>query len=276
MPLRDSESGATAFDGDRAVQIALDAAAMLMDLRSAANPEDAAFDADALRRTGDVRSHESILRGLAAAFPGDVVLSEEGQDPVERLRAERVWIVDPLDGTREFGERTDAGAWRDDFAIHVARWERSHGLTFGAVVLPALGAVFRSDRPARLPDAADGPIRVAVSRTRPPELLRRLEGAGEVQLVPMGSAGYKATAILRGEVDAYVHAGGQFQWDSAAPVAVVAAAGCVATRLDGSELSYNGADLSIPDLYMAHPGIAHRLRGILDRALGGHVRGAAE
>lgn len=276
MPQRDSEPGPSALDGDRAVEVALDAAAMLMELRSSADPVDHAFDADALRRAGDVNAHESILRGLAAAFPGDVVLSEEGRDPAQRLGAERVWIVDPLDGTREFGECTDSGAWRSDFAIHLALWERTRGLTFGAVVLPALGTVYRSDRPASLPNAATGPIRVAVSRTRPPEFLRLLEGAGEVTLVPSGSAGYKATALLRGEVDAYVHAGGQYQWDSAAPVAVVAASGCIATRLDGSELSYNAADLSIPDLYLAHPGIAHRLRGILDRVLGGSVRGGAE
>ena len=276
MSQNHAESMDAVSEGDRAVRAAVDAAALLMEIRSGSHSGGYTTDADALRKSGDLRAHDSILRSLKSAFPEDVILSEEGQDPLERIGADRVWIVDPLDGTREFGERVGTDGWRDDFAIHIARWERSHGLTFGTVVLPARGETYRSDRPIQLPPAGRGSIRVAVSRTRPPRRLQQLEATGGITLVPMGSAGYKVTAVLRGEVDAYVHDGGQFQWDSAAPVAVAAAAGCVTSRLDGSALTYNEVDLSIPDLFIAHPEVAARLRGLLDAEPDPAARGAAE
>ncbi|MFM8895554.1 MAG: 3'(2'),5'-bisphosphate nucleotidase CysQ, partial [Actinomycetales bacterium] len=276
MSHQDAESLHPSSQGDRAVHAALDAAALLMALRSDVRPDARVFDADALRREGDARAHASILKSLSADFPGDVILSEEGRDPSERLGADRVWIVDPLDGTREFGEHQAAHGWREDFAIHIARWERPFGLVFGAVVLPARGETYRSDRPVALPTPAPGPIRVAVSRTRPPRRLEQLESDGGIQLVQMGSAGYKTIAVLRGEAHAYVHDGGQYQWDSAAPVAVAAAAGCVTTRLDGTALTYNATELSIPDLFIAHPQVAVRLRRLLDAESDERAHGAAE
>lgn len=210
-------------------------------------------DQRALKDAGDRAAHEYLMAELAARRPADAVLSEEGKDDRARLDADRVWIVDPLDGTREFGEG------RDDWAVHVALWERGAGLTAGAVALPARGTTLSTADPLPLPEPAG--MRIAVSRTRPPELVNDLVGWLEqrgiaASLVPMGSAGVKITAVLRGEVDAYVHAGGQYEWDSAAPVALVRAAGGHATRIDGSELVYNREEVRLPDLLVCLPATA--------------------
>jgi 3'(2'), 5'-bisphosphate nucleotidase len=182
------------------------------------------------------------------------VLSEEGADDRARLTADRVWIVDPLDGTREFGE-----AGRTDWAVHVALWQRGE-LTAGAVALPAQGRVLSTaakpgseglpqlSEPAAAPQA---PIRLLVSRSRPPEFVQRLADRLGAELVPMGSAGAKAAAVICGQADAYVHSGGQYEWDSAAPVAVARAAGLHTSRIDGSRLQYNQADPSVPDILIS-------------------------
>ena len=228
--------------------------------------EDATLDADALRAAGDRDANRAIVELIANSRADDAILSEEAADDPRRIRANRVWIVDPLDGTREFGERDNAGVWRDDFAVHIALWERGQGLTFGVVGLPARGVIYRSDAPPEVPPSPAGTLRVAVSRTRPPAFIAALEESGSATLVPMGSAGVKVMAVVSGEVDAYIHAGGQYQWDSAAPVAVALAAGLVATRLDGSPLRYNGAELLLPDLLVCHPDRADEVREILDAA----------
>jgi 3'(2'), 5'-bisphosphate nucleotidase len=186
------------------------------------------------------------------------VLSEEGRDDPARLAADRVWIVDPLDGTREFGE-----AGRTDWAVHVALWERG-ALTAGAVALPAQGQVLATTAPpvrppANGPAAPGGPLRVVVSRTRPPAFLDRLSEEMSVTLVPLGSAGAKAAGVMLGEADAYIHAGGQYEWDSAAPVAVALAAGLHASRLDGSALRYNQPDPVLPDILICPVVIAESL-----------------
>jgi 3'(2'), 5'-bisphosphate nucleotidase len=185
----------------------------------------------------------------------DAVLSEEGRDDPARLSASRVWIVDPLDGTREFGE-----PGRTDWAVHVALWERGE-LTVGAVALPAQGTVLSTAEPPPGPPAVTPgrPVRVLVSRTRPPALLDRLAQQIELTLIPMGSAGAKAAEVVRGTADAYVHSGGQYEWDSAAPVAVAEAAGLHASRLDGSKLAYNQADPSLPDILICSAGLAPAL-----------------
>lgn len=196
---------------------------------------------------GDAAAQRAIARLLRERRPHDAVFSEEAADHPGRLTAERVWIVDPLDGTREYGEPP-----RVDWAVHVALW--AHGrLTAGAVALPALGATLTTARPPRLPTALRARPRVAVSRTRPPAFVSAVAAALGAELVPMGSAGYKVAAVVRGEVDAYVHAGGQYEWDSAAPVAVALAAGLHASRLDGSPLVYNAPDPLLPDLVVCHP-----------------------
>ena len=222
------------------------------------------LDADALRAAGDRDANRAIMKLLANERPEDSLLSEEAADDPRRLIADRVWIIDPLDGTREFGERDGAGVWRDDFAVHVALWERGQGLTLGVVALPARGVIYSSDASLEVPPSPPGKIRIAVSRTRPPALIAALEAAGLARLVPMGSAGVKVMAVVSGEADAYIHAGGQYQWDSAAPVAVALAAGLVATRLDGSPLRYNVPELLLPDLVVCHPDRADEVRALLD------------
>ncbi len=209
------------------------------------------MEADELRAEADRRSHELIVDALATAFPGDAVLSEEGRDDAARLDARRVWIVDPLDGTREFAE-----PGRSDWAVHVAFL--SDGLLrVGAVALPALAMTLSTGASPTLPprDPA-APLRLAVSRTRPPDVTEAIRAALDAELVEMGSAGAKTMAVVRGEVDVYAHAGGQYEWDSAAPVAVATAAGVHASRLDGGPLRYNQPDPWLPDLLVCRHELA--------------------
>ena len=238
------------FDDDRlAAELAEQAGTLLLDLRAAGG------DPENLRKAGDRLSHEFLAAELAARRPGDAVLSEEGRDDPARLAADRVWIVDPLDGTREFGE-----PGRTDWAVHVALWE--HGaLTAGAVALPARGQVLATTAPPVMPPAREAgkPLRVVVSRTRPPAFLERLGEEMSATLVPLGSAGAKAAAVMLGEADAYIHAGGQYEWDSAAPAAVALAAGLHASRLDGSPLRYNQPDPVLPDILICPVVLAESL-----------------
>jgi len=216
-------------------------------------------DPDVLRKAGDRLSHEFLTAALAGQRPGDVVLSEEGADNPARLGARRVWIVDPLDGTREFGE-----PGRSDWAVHVALWEDGD-LTAGAVALPAQGTVLSTLEPPPGPPGDEAParIRIVVSRSRPPSFVRNISGLINAELVPLGSAGAKVAAVVCGEVDAYVHGGGFYEWDTAAPVAVARAAGLHASRIDGSALAYNQPDLLMPDILVCRPAVA----GILLRAI---------
>ena len=222
-------------------------------------------DPDVLRKAGDRLSHEFLTAALAGQRPGDVVLSEEGADNPARLGARRVWIVDPLDGTREFGE-----PGRSDWAVHVALWEKGDvsgpgDLTAGAVALPAQGMVLSTAEPPPGPPGDEAPdrIRIVVSRSRPPGFVRNISGLINAELVPLGSAGAKVAAVICGEVDAYVHGGGFYEWDTAAPVAVARAAGLHASRIDGSALAYNQPDLLMPDILVCRPAVA----GILLRAI---------
>ncbi|MDF2707321.1 MAG: 3(2),5-bisphosphate nucleotidase CysQ [Nonomuraea muscovyensis] len=220
-------------------------------------------DAAALRAAGDRESHVFLMEALARLRPSDHVLSEEATreerlDP-SRLEADRVWIVDPLDGTREFAEEG-----RSDWAVHVALWERGE-LAAGAVALPAQGRTLGTGEPPKLPAHQGGRFRIAVSRTRPPEFVRNLAHLVGADLVPIGSAGAKISAVLTGDVEAYVHAGGQYEWDSAAPVAVAQAAGAHASRIDGAALTYNQPDPSLPDILVSLPDLAPTLlAGIRD------------
>ena len=252
-------------DAEIAAQAASLAGELLLQLRHGA-ATDTATDSEALRTAGDRDANRAIMKLLANERPEDSLLSEEAADDPRRLIAERVWIIDPLDGTREFGEQDSAGVWRDDFAVHVALWERGHGLTLGVVGLPARGVIYSSDARTVVPPSPAGPLRIAVSRTRPPGFIAALESAGSAKLLPMGSAGVKVMAVVSGEADVYIHAGGQYQWDSAAPVAVALAAGLVATRLDGSPLKYNVPELLLPDLVVCHSDRADEVRLLLDAA----------
>jgi 3'(2'), 5'-bisphosphate nucleotidase len=207
-----------------------------------------------LGESGDARSNELILRRLAEARPSDAVLSEESVDRPTRLSASRVWIVDPLDGTREFSMQD-----RADWAVHVALWETGGGITAAAVAQPAIGAVYATDQelpgPAPRDRVADKPV-ILVSESRPPVFAGAVAGAVGGRVEPMGSAGAKAMAVLRGEADAYLHSGGQWEWDSAAPVGVLLAAGFHASRIDGSPLLYNQPHPYLPDLLMCRPDLA--------------------
>ena len=241
----------TADDHALARDLAGQAGARLLELRAKGG------DPDVLRQAGDRLSHEFLVAALAGRRPGDVVLSEEGADNPARLGARRVWIVDPLDGTREFGE-----PGRTDWAVHVALWERGGDgtgqLTAGAVALPAQGEVLSTlePPPGPGPGPATAPLRIVVSRSRPPRFVRNISELIDAELVPMGSAGAKVAAVVRGEVDAYVHGGGFYEWDTAAPVAVARAAGFHASRIDGSALAYNQADLLMPDILVCRPAVA--------------------
>jgi 3'(2'), 5'-bisphosphate nucleotidase len=307
----------TADDHELARDLAAEAGRRLLELRARGGQP------DLLRKAGDRLSHEFLTAALADRRPGDVVLSEEGADDPARLTASRVWIVDPLDGTREFGE-----AGRTDWAVHVALWQRtgsvgsggSGDLIAGAVALPAQGQVLSTvpAEPAqcsigpvitgpmfhRIGDGAqgggaggdkeadgaggaagvdghdagtaagvdghdagtaagarggDGRVRIVVSRTRAPRFVRDISDLIDAELVPLGSAGAKVAAVVCGEADAYLHAGGFYEWDTAAPVAVARAAGCHASRIDGSPLAYNQASLWMPDILVCRPALAGTL-----------------
>ena len=227
-------------------------------------------DPAALRADGDRQSHEFLASELARLRPGDAVLSEEGKDDRVRLSADRVWIVDPLDGTREFGE-----AGRTDWAVHVALWQGGD-LVAGAVALPAQGRKVLSTAvpPARpQPPGSGQPLRLLVSRSRPPEFVQLMADKLGAELVPLGSAGAKAAAVICGEAEGYVHAGGQYEWDSAAPVAVARAAGLHASRIDGSKLAYNQASPSLPDILICQAEIAPLLLETIGSVLPGGTPG---
>jgi 3'(2'), 5'-bisphosphate nucleotidase len=232
-------------DHDLAARLATRAGELLLDVRA-----EFADAPDAERKTaGDKRSHDFLMEELATRRPGDAVLSEEGDDDPVRLRSERVWIVDPLDGTREFSE-----LGRDDWAVHVALWQ-SGELVAGAIALPAQNTTFSTPTVAA-PRAARGKPRIVVSRTRPPAVAQAVRDALDGALVEMGSAGAKVASIVQGRADVYVHAGGQYEWDSAAPVAVARAAGLHTSRIDGSPLLYNAPDPLLPDLVVCRPELA--------------------
>ncbi|MGV9826793.1 3'(2'),5'-bisphosphate nucleotidase CysQ [Gordonia sp. NPDC003429] len=216
---------------------------------------------------GDRRSNDFLLARLAAERPDDAVLSEESADDKSRLTAARVWIVDPVDGTREYGSVDADGRGRSDWAVHVALWSADGGGTLiaGAVALPALGVTYLDDATPVAPTAGlaatprgDRP-RVVVSGSRPPAFSQDVADAIGGEVLQMGSAGAKAMAVVRGEADAYVHAGGQYEWDSAAPVAVAAAKGLWCGRIDGSPLVYNQDDTYLPDLVICRPELRERI-----------------
>ena len=210
-----------------------------------------------LKDAGDVAAHDLLMALIAEHRPDDAVLSEErpdeGADKVDRLSASRVWIVDPLDGTREFSEPP-----RDDWAVHVALWQDGE-LVAGAVAQPALGETFNTGHPPVVPPSTSSRPRIAVSRSRPPAFVNALAEELDAELVPMGSAGVKVLSVARDITDAYVHAGGQYEWDSAAPVAVAAAAGLFTSRVDGTPLLYNQDDVYLPDLIVCRPELAERI-----------------
>jgi len=233
-------------DAELAAHLAEWAGRILLEVRASGM-----FEGKALGKAGDETANQFLVHALRAQRPDDGLLSEESKDTFERLDKDGVWIVDPVDGTREYGEE------RSDWAVHVAL--AVDGLPeIGAVALPGLGLVMRSDQPSPLPPAAKKP-RLVVSRTRPAAeavaVAERIDG----ELVPMGSAGAKAMAVVRGEAEIYLHSGGQYEWDSCAPAAVAQAYGLHCSRIDGSPLVYNQRDTYMPDLLICRPEWAERV-----------------
>lgn len=235
-------------DVELAAELAERAGQLLLSLRASSG-----LTGKELGKLGDHDANELLLAGLAAARPDDAVLSEESVDSPARLSADRVWIIDPLDGTREYGMQG-----RDDWAVHVALWTRGAGITAAAVAQPSLDTVYSSALGAVAARAND-PLVFLVSDSRPPAFAAPVTAALGARLQPMGSAGAKAMAVLRGDADAYLHAGGQWEWDSAAPVGVVLAAGLHASRVDGSTLVYNSEHPYLPDLLICRPELASPL-----------------
>lgn len=235
-------SGRPETDDALAARLATEAGRLLLDVRR----EFADAEPKIRKDAGDQRSQAYLATALAEHRPGDAVLSEEALDDKVRLDADRVWIIDPLDGTREFSELD-----RDDWAVHVALWQGGE-LVAGAVALPAQDRTLATPT-VPLADPVSGPPRLVVSRTRPPAVATQVRDHLDGVLVEMGSAGAKAMAVVQGLADIYVHAGGQYEWDSAAPVAVARAAGLHTSRIDGGPLTYNRSDPYLPDLLICRP-----------------------
>jgi len=192
---------------------------------------------------GDMRAHHFIVERLAEVRPDDAILSEEGRDGPARLSADRVWVVDPLDGTNEFGQ-----PGRSDWAVHIALAIRGEPLV-GAVALPAVGVVYGTGDPPPYPPPIEGRrLRVITSRSRSSHAAAVVAHSLDADIVTLGSAGAKAMAIVAGDADIYAHSGGQYEWDNAAPAAVAMSAGLHVSRLDGSALIYNRPDPWLPDL----------------------------
>ncbi len=233
-------------DAELAAHLAEVAGKILLEVRGSG-----VLQGKSLGKAGDETANQILVQALREQRPEDGLLSEESKDTDERLAKSRVWIVDPVDGTREYGEE------RADWAVHVALCIDGRPET-GAVALPGLGLVLRTDTPATVPDAAGTPHMV-VSRTRPAaEAVSVAETIG-AELVGMGSAGAKAMAVVRGEAEIYLHTGGQYEWDSAAPAAVALAHGLHASRIDGSPLTYNQRDTYMPDLLICRTEWAERV-----------------
>ena len=261
-------------DADFAAAIAAEAGRRLVALRrDFATPHklDPRRRGRALGDAGDASSERYLAEQFALARPEDAVLSEEADDGAARDNADRVWIVDPLDGTWEFGQG------RDDWAVHVALWQRDlGGLSVGVVALPDDDLVLRADAPPSLPDLAlERPLRVVASRSRPPSWLRTftgqlagawagLGGPAAAEIVNVGSVGAKVARILRGEVDVYVHDSGFFEWDAAAPYAVARAAGLHVAHLDGAPLQFNDRPPRVADFCVCRPELADAVQHALD------------
>lgn len=256
MPLLKHERSISAELSDAKLAAALAEGAG--DLLRTLQGRDTTFTPKSLGAEGDRRSHQFLKKMLLRTRPKDQVLSEEAPDQVSRLRAERVWIIDPLDGTREFSEG------RRDWAVHVALWQEGE-LTAGAVALPRLDMVLTGEDGGGSAAPHTG-LRMAVSRSRAPEIAGSVAADINATLIPMGSAGFKTCAVASGEVDLYLHDGGQYEWDSAAPVVVARAAGLHVSRLDGSAPRYNQENPYLPDLLVCRPELSGLVLAAIGRA----------
>ena len=257
-PSVDVDAGVTESDAALAARLATQTGHRLVELR--AKLVDSGAPSWLLMDEGDAAGHAFIAAELVSARPDDALLSEEGADDPRRLRNDRVWIVDPLDGTREYGDPR-----RSDWAVHVALWERGR-LTAGAVALPAMELTLTTDPPPELPDVAHRHPVIVTSRSRPAFVAAIAAEAIGADVVSLGSAGAKAMAVVTGIADVYAHAGGMYQWDSAAPAAVATAAGLHVSRIDGSPIVYNEPDLWLPDFLVCREEYAAPVLTAIDKA----------
>lgn len=216
-----------------------------------------AFSGKALGKAGDQTANQFLMHALRALRPDDGLLSEESKDTAERLDKSRVWIIDPVDGTREYGEE------RSDWAVHVGLAIDGEA-QIGAVALPGQdgGIVLHTGQSATTLKYTGAP-RLVVSRTRPAKEAVAVAKALGGELVPMGSAGAKAMAIVRGKAEIYLHSGGQYEWDSCAPIAVAKAHGLHCSRIDGSPMVYNQRDTYLPDLLICQPELAEQVLSLV-------------
>ena len=241
-------------DAAFAVELAQGAGRILLELRDSGE-----FSGKDLGKAGDARANVWLCEQISLHRPDDGLLSEESKDDGLRLKQSRVWIIDPVDGTREYGEG------RTDWAVHIGL-SIDGVATVGAVGLPGLDLILRSDQPIALPEGRTPP-RMLVSRSRPAAEALQVATALGAELVEMGSAGAKAMAVVRGEAEIYLHSGGQYEWDNCAPAAVALAHGLVATRMDGSPLVYNNEDTYLPDLLICRPEWADKVAEALKAAV---------
>ena len=238
-----------------AARVATAAGELLLAIRDEMSARGA--DSKEMKDEGDQRSHDFIMEELRRVRPDDAILSEEGKDDKDRLGADRTWIIDPVDGTREFSEPP-----RTDWAVHVAMVVDGEPVV-GAVALPGLGITLSTADPVKMPETGQTPPRMIVSRSRPPAAALAVAEQLGAELVEMGSAGAKAMSVVRGESEMYAHSGGQYEWDSCAPVAVALAAGLHCSRIDGSPLTYNHDDPYLPDLLICRPEHAEAALAVL-------------
>ncbi|WP_433299325.1 inositol monophosphatase family protein [Pseudonocardia sp. CA-142604] len=256
--MRHDPGTATPQDHRDATEIATAAGEMLLDLQ--VDLLDATCRQDELQLIADRSANDLILQQLAVRHPDDPVLSEEAEDPTTRLASRRVWIVDPLDGTREFAEG------RDDWGVNVALVVDGVPVV-GAVAVPSVGDTLSTSQPPRLPTRAQWPL-IVVSRTRPPVFAAVVAEQLRAELRSLGSAAAKTAAVVTGEADIYIHAGGMHEWDAAAPVALAMACGLHASRMDGSPLRFNQPEPFLPDLLICHPELADEVLSVVREALG--------
>ncbi|CAN5445321.1 3'(2'),5'-bisphosphate nucleotidase CysQ [soil metagenome] len=232
-------------DAELAVRLAVEAGRGLVDLRE--RMWAAGSHSWQVMDGGDAASQRFLEDELTTLRPDDAVLSEEGLEDPRRFHSDRVWIIDPLDGTREFGE-----PGRPDWAVHIALWDRDH-FAAAAVSLPAMGLVLATDPAPPMPVVERERPRLITSRSRAPHAAVIVAHELGCDAVRLGSAGAKAMAVVMGEADIYLHDGGMYQWDSAAPAAVAQAAGFHTSRVDGSPLVYNERDPWLPDFIVCRP-----------------------
>ncbi len=237
-------------DGELAARLASTAGKILLEVRNSC-----LIEGKSLGQAGDGTANRFLCHAIKQQRPDDGLLSEESKDTDQRLSKERVWIIDPVDGTREYGEA------RDDWAVHVALAVDGRA-SIGAVALPGLGVTLRSDKPQAFPERADK-LRMVVSRSRPAKEAVEVAGILDAELIEMGSAGAKAMAVVRGEADIYLHSGGQYEWDNCAPVAVARAHNLHCSRINGNALIYNNKDTYLPDLLICHNQDAERILGLV-------------